>query len=278
MDHYDTTGTGSDAARSASSARTIAIIALVVSLTAPFWEETVLGSINVHLPMSRELARTAGAVDRLDRKTADLEQQLGATTAQVGKLQAALAQTAGRAGTAADWVNMVAMADLAVALRRAGGFDLELATLRAATPNPGELKPLLDTIEPYAVTGVPSAAQLRHDFSLISARIEWSQRGYASVAWVGRLLPWPRHDGTAPPPADNTVQLLTQASTQLNSSDLAGAVASLRQMDAAHQEALADWLEDASARVAADAIVQRFSDQIAQRAGSAAMTKPVKTP
>ena len=135
VDQYDTPGTGSDAARSAGSARTIAIVALIVALTAPFWEESVLGSINIHLPMARELAQTTAAVDRLDRKTAALEQQLSAATAQVGKLQAALAQTTGRANTAADWVGMVAMTDLAVALRRPGGFDLELATLRAATPS-----------------------------------------------------------------------------------------------------------------------------------------------
>jgi hypothetical protein len=273
VDHNDTPGTGSDVAGSSSSARAIAIVAIIVALTAPFWEEPILASINIHLPLHSELARTAAAVDQQDRRTAELEQQLAVASAQLGKLQATLTQTTSRANAAADWVGMVAMADLAVALRRPGGFELELATLRAATPNPGELKPLLDQIEPYAVTGVPSTAQLRQDFARFSSRIAWAQRGYASVAWVGHLIPWSRSVAAAPPQTDTTAQLLSQANAQLASGDLAGAVGTVQQVDASHQEVLADWVEDATARVAADAVVQRLSDQIAQRAGT---TKPVK--
>lgn len=270
MDHNDTPGTGSG-----GSARTIAIVAIVVALTAPFWEEAVLGSINIHLPVYSQLMRTTAAVDQQDRRTGELEQQLAAVTAQLGTLQAGLAQATNRANTAADWVNMVAMTDLATALRRPGGFELELATLRSATSNPGELKPLLDQIEPYAVTGVPSITQLRQDFSRLSSRIAWSQRGYVSVAWVGRLIPWMHTAAAAPVQADTTLQSLTQANAQLASGDLAGAVATVQQIDASHQEVLADWVEDATARVAADAVAQRLSDQIAQRAGSVA-AKPVK--
>ena len=277
MDHTETQDT--TRAPAGNPARTIAIIAIVISLTAPFWEEAILGSINIHLPMARELAANSSALDSLDRRTADLEKQLGAATVQLGKLQAQLTETTARANAAADRTGTLAMVELVTALRRPGGFELELAAMRATAPNAGELKPLLDQLEPYAVTGVPTTAQLRQEFSHISTRIEWTERGYLSIAWVTRLLPW-RHTAnaaqTAAPP-DNTAQLLGQANAQIGSGDLAGAVATAQLVGGTHQEALADWLEDAKARVAADAVAQRLNDQIAQHAGRAAAPKPGKT-
>jgi hypothetical protein len=70
-----------------SSARTLAIIAIVVALTAPFWEGALLGSINIHMPMANNLANNARALERLDSRTAALEQQLGAAAAQLDRLK-----------------------------------------------------------------------------------------------------------------------------------------------------------------------------------------------
>jgi hypothetical protein len=262
-----------------NSARTLAIIAIVISLTAPFWEGAVLGSINIHLPMARALADNAVALDRLDRRTADIELQLAVATAQLGQLQVQLAETTTRAKAAADRTATLAMVELVTALRRIGGFELELAAMRATAPDQGELKPLLDRIEPYAVTGVPTAAQLRQEFSRLSARIQWTDRGYLSIAWVTHLLPWQRSANAAPAaaPADTTPQLLGQANGQLGSGDLAGAVATVQMVGGAHQEALVDWLEDAKARVAADAVTQRLNDQIGQRVSRGAAQRPGKT-
>jgi len=266
-----TYGSGAAGAGPGGSARTLAIVALIVALTAPYWEEPLLGSINIHLPAVRALAETTSALNRLDRRTTELDQQLGAVTAQLGKLQAELTQTTERANAAADRAGTLAMVGLGTALRRNGPFDLELASLRAVSPNQGEMKPLLDQIEPYAATGVPTVARLRQELSRQSSRIIWAERGFIPIAWVSRLLPW-THAGAAQPaaPADPAPQLLTQANAQLASGDLAGTVAIVQQIGEPHQEALADWIEDANARVAADAISQRLNDQIVQRAGGTA--------
>ena len=268
-----------DAMQAGKSARTIAIVAIVISLTAPFWEAAILGSVNIHMPMSRELAENSTALERLDRRTADLEKQLGATTTQLARLQTQLSETATRANAAVDRTGTLAMVELVTALHRAGGFELELAALRATTPDPGDLKPMLDQIEPYAVTGVPSTAQLRQEFARISSRLQWSDRSYMSVAWVTRLLPWQRTatPAVATAPADNASQLLGQAYQQLGSGDLSGAVVTVQMVGGTHQEALADWLEDAKARVAADAVAQRLDDQISKRVTRSAPQKPGKT-
>jgi hypothetical protein len=275
---HDATGGGSAAAQAGSTARTIAIVAIVISLTSPFWEGAILGSINIHMPMTRELAENSTALDRLDRRTADLEKQLGATTAQLGKLQAQLTETASRANAAADRTGTLAMVELVTAMHRPGGFELELAALRATTPDPGEIKPLLDQIEPYAVTGVPTAAQLRQEFSRISSRTQWSDRGFLSMAWITRMMPWQRTANAVPAatPANDTPKLLSQAYTQLGSGDLSGAVVTVQMIGGTQQEALADWLEDAKARIAAEAVAQRLNDQISLRVSKPAAQKPGK--
>jgi hypothetical protein len=280
VDHTEAHGdqSGGAAASAANKARTLAIVAIAIALTAPFWEGPILGSINIHMPMTRELAENSQALDKLDRRTAELEKQLGAATAQLGKLQAQLGETSERANAASDRTGTLAMVELVSALHRSGGFELELAALRATTADPAAMKPLLDQIEPYAVTGVPTSSQLRQEFYLISSRIQWTERGYLSVAWVNRLLPW-QHTVNAGQAtmAGNTIQVLNQAYAQIASGDLSGAVATVQTVGGPHQEALADWVEDAKARIAADAVTQRLNDQIAQHANKAAAAKPNKT-
>jgi hypothetical protein len=287
VDHNETHGTtraasgdqpGGAAAAAASKARTLAIVAIAIALTAPFWEGAILGSINIHMPMTRELAENSQALDRLDRRTAELEKQLGTATAQLGKLQTQLGETTARANAASDRTGTLAMVELVTALHRSGGFELELAALRATASDPGDMKRLLDQIEPYAVTGVPTSSQLRQEFYLISSRIQWTERGYMSVAWVNRLLPWQHNtNATQTAVAGTTIQLLNQAYTQISSGDLTGAVATVQTVGGPQQEALADWVEDAKARAAADAVTQRLNDQIAQRANKTAAPKPNKT-
>ena len=280
MDHTEAHGdqSGGAAASAANKARTLAIVAIAIALTAPFWEGPILGSINIHMPMTRELAENSQALDKLDRRTAELEKQLGAATAQLGKLQAQLGETSERANAASDRTGTLAMVELVSALHRSGGFELELAALRATTADPAAMKPLLDQIEPYAVSGVPTLSQLRQEFYLISSRIQWTERGYLSVAWVNRLLPW-QHTVNAGQAtmAGNTIKVLNQAYAQVASGDLTGAVATVQTVGGPHQEALADWVEDAKARIAADAVTQRLNDQIAQHANKAAAAKPNKT-
>jgi hypothetical protein len=260
VDQYES----SDNAHSAqgTSARTLAIVAIVVAVTAPFWEGPLLSTINIHMPMASQLAENANALDGLGQRTGALEKQLGAVTAQLTKTQTQLTEITERANAAANRTATLAMLGLVTAIRRPGGFQLELAAFRAIAPTQANIQPMLAQIEPYAVTGVPTIAQLRQGFSRINSRLQWSAGGLLPVTWVTRMLPW-RHTANAAP-ADNMPQLLTQASAQISGGDLAGAVATLEMVSSQHQEALADWLEDAKARIAADTVVQRLSDQIDQ--------------
>ena len=227
--------------------RILAIAAIVIALTAPYWQGPVLGGLGLRPPAMRALAANSAALERLDRQSAELESGLA---------------TAGtHAAAALARANSLAMMELATALRRDGPFDLELATVRAASPD-ATLKPLLDTIEPYAATGVPAKARLRQELARVATRITWTERGLVPVAWVSRL--WQR-GATATTTPDQAPKLLGQATAAFDGGDLAGAVELVAQVGAPHQEALADWLEDARARVAADALVRRLNDRIVQK-------------
>jgi hypothetical protein len=244
--------------------RILAIAAIVIALTAPYWQGPVLGGLGLSPPAMRALAANRAALDRLDRQSAELEHGLGATTAELEQLRTGLATTTARATEALTRANALAVVELATALRRNGPFDLELATVRAASTDPA-MTPLLDAVEPYAATGVPATARLRQDLARIGMRITWTERGYVPVAWVSRLLPWQRGAAAAPAQPDPAPKLLGQASAALDGGDLPGAVELVAQVGEPHQEAVSDWLEDARARVAADILVRRLNDRIVQK-------------
>ena len=244
--------------------RILAIAAIILALTAPYWQGPVLSGIGLRPAAMQALAANSAALDRLDRKSAELERGLGATKSEVDELRSGLATTSARAADALARASSLAMVELATALRRNGPFDLELASVRAAASDPA-IKPLLDAVEPYAATGVPATARLRQDLARIATRITWAERGLVPVAWVSRLLPWQR-GAAAPAQPDPAPKLLGQATAALDGGDLPGAVDLVAQVGEPHQEALADWLEDARARAAADALIRRLNDRIVQKA------------
>jgi hypothetical protein len=82
--------------RSGTSALVVASIALVVSLTAPFWEDTVLSSIGIRTPAVGSAELDAAALARQDARLAGFEQRLVAATAQVDAMNGALAMATRR--------------------------------------------------------------------------------------------------------------------------------------------------------------------------------------
>jgi hypothetical protein len=124
---------------------------------------------------------------------------------------------------------------------------------RAVTTLPDNIRKLLDQLVPYASVGVPDAARINHDFADRAARLGWTGPHSAPVAMLNRVLTWSREQLPGDtPPADTTGPRLAEASTQLAAGDIAGAVATVEQLDSPARDGFADWLEDASARAAAD--------------------------
>ena len=248
------------------SALTIAIIALVASLTAPFWEDSLLSTIGIRTHEGRTAERNTLAVERQDQRMADIGQRVAALSAQIAKLQGELAASARRTEQAAAMTRTMALVRLSDTLRRPIPFAAELALVRASGADLGDVNPLLDRIEPYAATGIPGTAQLRHDFLALYEQMPRAGRGLLPTSWMNDVTAW-AHLRAAPQPApaaDPSAELLQAASARLADGDVAGAVEQTLQLNDTYKPVFASWLEDAQARVAADTIAERTSDMVAK--------------
>jgi len=290
VDHTETQESGATvgtaptpAARNntARNAQGIAIAALIIAVLAPFGEDALLGTLNIHTPMARRMAETTQTVSRLERHSAEQEKQLAALSAQVTRLQTQSTVSDGKVETSQAWTRMLALMQLGVALRHPGPFDLELAAVRASGAAPADAAPLVAKIEPYAATGIPGLAQLQRDFSGLRARIDLTDRGYTPVVWMTRLIAWPRNavagSPADAPKVDPGPKLIGDAAGELSKDNLPGALAVAQQVSGPNREFLTDWMEDAGARVAADDLARRINDIVVQRLSGAA-GKPANRP
>lgn len=241
----------------------LALIALAVSLTAPFWEDSVLSAIGIRTPAGRTAEQSSLAVAQQERRAEDIAQRLAAATAQITKQQADFAAATRRTEQAATLIRTLALVRLSETLRRPMPFAAELAVVRASGADLGDLKPLLDQIEPYAATGIPGAAQLRQDFRALQDQVS---HGVPATSWMTSIATWTRLRSAprTPPQADPSPELLQSASARLADADFAGALEQTRQLSEAYKPVFANWNDDTQARVAADTIADRVSDMVTQ--------------
>ena len=142
----------------------LAVVALAVAVTAPFWEDSVLSAIGMRTPAGRAAEQSTLAALRQERRIEDISQRLAAAMTQMTKQQAAFTAAMQRADASATLIRTMTLVRLSDTLRRPMPFTAELAVVRASGTDLGDLKPLLDQIEPYANTGIPGATQLRQEF------------------------------------------------------------------------------------------------------------------
>jgi hypothetical protein len=245
---------------------TLAIVALIISLTAPFWADTLLPSIGIRTMEARIAEQSALAVTRQDARAADVSQRIAALTAQITTLQTALATATRQTEQTAAMTRTMALVRLSDTLRRPIPFAAELALVRASGTDLGDVKPLLDRIEPYASTGIPGTAQLRQEFHTLADQVARADHTLMPASWMNNLATW-AHLRSAPPPApaaEPSLDLLRDASTRLADGDVAGALEQAGQLSDTYKPAFASWIEDAQARVAADTLAERTSDQVTQ--------------
>ena len=240
----------------------LAVVALVISLTAPFWEDAALSTLGIRTPVGRAAEQSTLAAIRQDRRTEDISQRLAAAMAQITRQQAEFTTAMRRADQASTLIRTMALVRLNDTLRRPMPFAAELTVVRASGTDLGDLKPLLDQIEPYAATGIPGTAQLRQDFRTLYDQVARGSGGGAG-SWVNSLTSWAR----SKPPSqatttDPSLLLLQTASARVAEGDIAGALEATRKVGGDYKPVFATWIDDAQARVAADALAERVSDMV----------------
>jgi hypothetical protein len=242
----------------------LGLVALVVSLTAPFWEDAVLSMLGIRTPVGRAAEQSTLAVIRQDRRTEDIAQRLGLAMTQMTRQQAEFTSAMQRADRSAMLIRTMALVRLSDTLRRPMPFAAELAVVQASGTDLGDLKPLLAQIEPYANTGVPGTTQLRQEFRTLYEQV--THGGSASSSWVGNLATWTHLRGATPaqPTSDPSLELLRTASLRLGDIDIPGALEATLQISETYKPAFANWIDDAQARVAADTLAERVGDMVTQ--------------
>jgi hypothetical protein len=246
------------------NALTLGLIALAVSLTAPFWEDSALSMLGIRTPVGRAAEQSTLAVIRQDRRTEDIAQRLSAAMTQITRQQADFTTAMQRADRSATLIRTMALVRLSDTLRRPMPFAAELTVVQASGTDLGDLKPLLDQIEPYANTGIPGTTQLRQEFRTLYDQV--SRGGATPSSWVGNLATWSHLRSATPaqPTSDPSLELLKTASARLADIDIAGASEATRQIGDEYKPVFANWIEDAQARVAADTLAERVGDMVTQ--------------
>lgn len=241
----------------------LAVAALVISLTAPFWEDAALSTLGIRTPVGRAAEQSTLAAIRQDRRTEDISQRLAAAMAQITRQQAEFTTAMRRADQASTLIRTMALVRLNDTLRRPMPFAAELTVVRASGTDLGDLKPLLDQIEPYAATGIPGTTQLRQDFRTLYDQVARGSGGGAA-SWVSSLTSWARSKPPSQTTAtiDPSLLLLQTASARVAEGDIAGALEATRKVGGDYKPVFATWVDDAQARVAADALAERVSDMV----------------
>jgi len=201
-----------------------------------------------------ELARRAAKQDEGAAHRSDvtaLGDRLAAIESSQAKLQATIAR---QIDTLADKPARLALAAslLQYAVQRGAPYTGELASLRTLGADPK----LIAALEPFAATGVPSAAALGQQFAAIAPELRQTngsatgpsgflERLQANAERLVRVRP-----ADAPASADPDA-IVARAQNPGGSFDPAATLAELARLPPASQAAVAPWVKTAQARAAA---------------------------
>ncbi len=253
----------------ARSVTMLAGAALLLALTAPLLEDSVLGLFGIATPASRAQQEAALMLARQEQKLRDLEQRLAGATAQLAATRDDLQQSTQRRTdrtTWGAWGRLLSLGRVADALRGATPFASDLAVAQTVGAGIDEFKPELDKLSAYASTGVPTRTDIDREFLRITNDTLHVNGGILPSGLARRLDTLNPFTPGSPATPDPAPELVQAAAARLAEGDVEEAVARIRQVGGTYQSAYAGWLEDAQARVNADALVRRIDRTLAELA------------
>jgi hypothetical protein len=214
------------------------------------------------------------SIDEMKTKIAALAEagtgespDLTALTERVAKLETAIDK--GMAGSKSA-AAAIAFANLSSAVAEGRPFAAELATIKSFVADPGDLGPL----PAYADKGIATVPELARSFAASRDAALAAASPVPSGSLIDRLLASAstlvkvkRVDEAAT--GDSASAVLARAEALLDKGDLAGSVKQIETLDGAPREAFSTWLDEAKARLSADAILQRLEATLLASASTA---------
>jgi len=221
----------------------------------------------------RAMAATLGSVGRRDEEVltvardararadasaaafADLAQKISAATAARSELEAlanrvTAVERSEKAAESGDRAVRLALAATALntAVERGDAFAAELAAAKAL----GADAKLVAALEPFARSGVPSAAALARQFSELAPSLQGSEAREGVLARLQvnaeKLVRIRRVDE---PAGNDAAAIVARAEAKASRSDIAGAVSELAQLPPDARAPAEAWIRSAQARIAA---------------------------
>lgn len=209
-------------------------------------------------------------------------QSVQSTTADNAQRIATLQSRLARSGDNPDRLLFLALGQLSVAAATSRTFVGELKAAEALAPS--EIKTRLLTLDPVAVTGIPSTAVLaaRFDAEVGPAMLRATPLPAVNESWTKRF--WAKlkslvvihrvgRDGTPP---DATVAAIDSARGDLAQDDLAGAVSAVEAAPAPAHAAAQSWLKTAHQRLDAEATIAAAMQDVTTALAAPAATSSAK--
>jgi len=199
--------------------------------------------IDTRLAAFAKPADISAAVSPLSAKLKDLKENV----------QGVIESENARKATAKRIVLSLELANLQRAIDRGTGYAPELAQARKLADGSIDLTPLAR----FADTGVPTPAELRHDFKAVAFKIIDAGQGPAEGSIVDRLLAGAksvvRVRKVSHSPDDKSVEaMVARMETALNEDRLGDVLQEARTLPQASQDAAQDFLAKVEARHAVD--------------------------
>jgi uroporphyrinogen-III synthase len=219
------------------------------------------------------LARLEARLSTLEARPDTASEQIETLKVQLSAMATRIAALEGR--QASERGLTLAAGQIRVALAGSGPWAAPLAILQTAAAGDATLDEPIAALAVRAKTGVPTRVRLAEDLATLPAKLgEQPPPGPEATFWerlsdrASRIVTIRRVDdgsGTRLPPGPDRV--LAAANAALAGGDLAGAVQIIEGLNPPPGTALADWLDAAKSRLAAEQALDRLDAALAARLG-----------
>jgi hypothetical protein len=169
---------------------------------------------------------------------------------------------------------LLAVGQLRAALRGSGPFEAELDAVTAlAGDDDAGLAEARASLAAYAGAGVPTVAALRADFANVALDVVRAARAPGDSTWIDRTidrlarLVTVRRVGDVA--GDTAAATVARAEQRLAGGDLAAAVAEVQRLEGPAATAVAAWLAEARARLAAERVLAQIEARAIAAMGGA---------
>lgn len=237
----------------------LGVVALLVALGYPIWTPYVYGQGGAEGPMSRNGWLTAPAVDAL------VEQDIAALTRRVDEVSRDQADLRELLDTARLPAVLMISTRLKQLIAANAPYDRELRLFRMVAGDGDRVGPILEALEPYAETGVPTREELakgidRVAYAIILAeqRPEPFYSGAAAVqmeqtvAGIAATIARMRWQLQGMPDGDDNGARVIRAERLVAEGNMAAAVEALEGLSEEVAPLAADWVEAVKGRLAVD--------------------------